>query len=252
MRVALPLVACLCLLGKIGRAQEGGPTPGVRKAIEKLKLPGIKINVGERCVDVKSEVCLDEGMLELVACIRDSKEHESIVTVNAKAMHIHTALLLLGVKEGNPAMRKQVGEGEDTRWIDIPPKGGEVNVFLVTENEKGKLIERPISDFIVSTAPAGLGSEKRRFPTHTFIFSGSHVITETKGQSPRTYVADRSGNVISIATFGDELLCLPGIHSHAKGELLWQVDDTHLPKIGTKVTLRLRPKVSKNVQSKND
>jgi hypothetical protein len=49
--------------------------------------------------------------------------------------------------------------------------------------------------------------------------------------------------VISIATFGDELLCLPGVHSHENGSLMWQVDATELPKVGTKVTLRLRPRV---------
>jgi len=49
--------------------------------------------------------------------------------------------------------------------------------------------------------------------------------------------------VITIATFGDELLCLPGIHGHQNGSLMWQVDPTELPKVGSKVTLRFRPKV---------
>ena len=54
------------------------------------------------------------------------------------------------------------------------------------------------------------------------------------------YLADRSGHVISIATFGDELLCLPEVHSQDNGALMWRIDPTHLPKPGTKVTLRLR------------
>ena len=63
-----------------------------------------------------------------------------------------------------------------------------------------------------------------------------------EGEGPRRYICDESGNVISISTFGDELLCLPGIHGHANGMLMWEVDGDDLPQIGSKVTLRLRPK----------
>lgn len=54
-------------------------------------------------------------------------------------------------------------------------------------------------------------------------------------------VADMSGHVITIATFGDEVLGLPGIHSHANGALMWQVDPDKIPAGGSKITLRLRP-----------
>ncbi|HUT11365.1 MAG TPA: hypothetical protein VMY42_12770 [Thermoguttaceae bacterium] len=47
----------------------------------------------------------------------------------------------------------------------------------------------------------------------------------------------------AIATFGDELLCLPEVHSRDNDSLMWQIDSTHLPEVGTKVTLRLRPQV---------
>ena len=93
--------------------------------------------------------------------------------------------------------------------------------------------------------PAGTDREKeigkeRRFPTDTFLFAGSRLVEV--GTGPRAYLSDRSGNVISIATFGDELLCLPEVHSHQNGALAWQIDHRHLPEVGTQVTLRLRPK----------
>jgi hypothetical protein len=43
-----------------------------------------------------------------------------------------------------------------------------------------------------------------------------------------------------MSTFGDELLCLPEIHSHQQGALEWEINPTDLPKKGTAVTLRLR------------
>ena len=85
---------------------------------EPVKLPGIEINVQARCVDVEATVCLREGTLELVACTKDSKEHESIVAIAARPMHVHAALLLLGAEPGNPAIMKPV-EGEETSWLKV-------------------------------------------------------------------------------------------------------------------------------------
>jgi len=228
------------------------PAPGqsaVKPARKNVKLPGLAINFQERCVDLEGSICLDEGMLELIACTKETKEHESIVVVRAKPMHIHTALLLLGAQSGNPVMRRPIGEG-GTRWVDIPPRGDPVDIYLVFKNKQGKVVEHPISDFVARSEddPDGLvGAEAddalkddkdSKFPT-TFLFAGSLLVGD--GPGPRTYLADQSGSVISIVTFGDELLCLPGVHATGNDALMWEINATHLPKVGSKVTLRLRP-----------
>ena len=216
------------------------PSPALVAAVERLQLPGVKINLDERAVDVDATVCLDSGALELVACTAETKQHESIVTIRAKAVHIHTALLLLGTKAGHPAMRQRVG-GEDGYWVDVPPKGGKVDVSFVVPSEGGEPVERPVREFIAPNPDLfSAGEEPPSFPTDTFLFAGSRLVPNDDG--PPTYICEREGNVISIATFGDELLCLPKVHSKDNGALLWQVDPTHLPPVGTKVTLRLRPK----------
>lgn len=220
-------------------------------ALKKLNLPGVVINLRERCVDVESSICLREGALELIACTKDTKEHESIIVVAAKPKHIHTALLLLGAQAGSPAMRKPIDD-EGTRWIDLPPRGDPVDVYLVFKDQQGKLIEHPISDFIARSGeeagedgagadedPAGAG-EVAKFP-HTFLFAGS--LLHGDGSGPRQYLSDLSGNVISISTFGDELLCLPGVYGQDNGALMWEINSTDLPALGSKVTLRLRPQV---------
>ncbi|MGB0744520.1 MAG: YdjY domain-containing protein, partial [Opitutales bacterium] len=83
-------------------------------AFEALKLPGIEINTDELLVDVSARICLTDGLLELVACTEGTKEHEAIVLINAKPIHVHTALLLIGARNGTPAMRKPINE-EQTR-----------------------------------------------------------------------------------------------------------------------------------------
>ncbi len=211
-----------------------------------FKLPGLTINSKERCVDIEATICLDEGALELIACTKGSKEHESVITVGARPIHIHTALLLLGARNGNPPMRQPIHD-EATRWVDLPAKGDLIDVLLEIKDPAGKLTERPISDFITrssehASSPGAVPSEEDhlpRFPS-TFIFAGSQLIDI--GPGPKTYLAERSGHVISIATFGDELLCLPEVHSQDNGALMWSIDPTHLPKKGTPVTLRLRLK----------
>ncbi|NNM29795.1 MAG: hypothetical protein HKO57_09740 [Akkermansiaceae bacterium] len=211
-----------------------------------VKLPGITINIEEGAVDVEGTVCLHAGMLEFVACTKGTKEHESIVAVDARPMHIHTALLLLGAQPGNPAMRRLLEE-DGGRWVEYPPRGGPVHVSLVFAGDDGKTVERPIGDFITRAADdiggapgAGEEVEDRKFPTNTFLFAGSQLHGD--GPGPRRYLADGSGHVISISTFGDEVLCLPGVHGHDNGALIWEINPAGLPDVGAKVTLRLRPR----------
>lgn len=234
--------------------QAGGDSPKppvatLAQALQALKLPGVVINPERRCVDIEASICLNQGALELIACTKDTKEHESIIVVAARPLHIHTALLLIGARNGNPAMRRAINE-EQTRWVDLPPRGDLIEVLLEFKDSEGKLVERPISDFITrgdeygdvpgaSPRPDAPDAPAARFPD-TFIFAGSQLLGD--GKTPRQYLAELSGNVISIATFGDELLCLPDVQSHENGALMWQVDSTHLPAVGSKITLRLRLK----------
>lgn len=225
-------------------AAETSPAASLEAAIQELKLPGISINSKERYVDVTAEVCLDEGALELIVCTRDSKEHEAVIVIDAKPMHIHAALLLIGAKPGSPARRIPPNE-ERSYWIDTPPTGGEVGVFVAFQDKEGKWTERPISDFLrrienpegeINPAPENAPA---KFPTHRFLFAGSVLITD--GEGPRRYICDESGHVISISTFGDELLCLPDVHGQENASLDWEVDPEQIPPVGTKCLLRLRP-----------
>ncbi|MEX1048310.1 MAG: YdjY domain-containing protein [Akkermansiaceae bacterium] len=229
-------------------AQSPPISPAMRAAVEKLSLPGVKINLDQWCVDVASRVCLGEGLLELIACTEDTKEHESLIMVEAKPSHIHTALLLLGAKSGSPASQQAINP-EMTRFRHNPPSGDPVEVFLVFKDPTGAETERPISDFIERAEghdthgdEAGPEEVAEKFPAHTLLFAGSVIVAE--GDGPHRYLSDSSGSVISLATFGDELLCLPGFHESSNEALAWQIATAHLPKLGSKLILRLRPQAS--------
>ena len=134
-RDALFFVLIVVLFPNVSRAAEPASDqestvekPAAEPARKNLELPGLVINFQKRCVDIEATICLDEGMLELIACVKGSKEHESIVAIEARPMHIHTALLLLGANNGTPAMSRPADE-QKTRWIHIPPQGDPVNVY---------------------------------------------------------------------------------------------------------------------------
>jgi len=246
------LLSGLTLFGSTGSTTEASEASDeearIKEVLNKLNLPGVRIDI-EGFIDVDAQVAMEYGMLELVACTEGTKEHESIVRVNAKAAHIHAALLLVGAQNGNPAMRRPINE-EMTRWTHIPPSGSPVEVSLVVEGPDGKPVERPISDFIrknldniyepgsASASETTGEADGEAFP-NSFLFTGSQLVDARDGS--RRYLADTSGHVITISTFGDEMLGLPGFQSRVNGELIWELDTTHLPALDEKVTLRLRP-----------
>jgi len=248
------------------RKTQETPKPAAKAPTERLEFPGLTIDRKRHLVDLEATICLDRGPLELIACTKGTKEHESIVTVKAKPRLVHLGLLLIGVKNGKPAMRVRVeAEGSPPRWVDVPPSGDPIGVSLVFKNKDGKTVERPIGDFVVRTGgrsidagakssngATGKASRSERAKRESgfpgiFLFAGSHVVQGKDGKGQ--YMADRQGNVISISTFGDEVVCLPGSNSKDNGDLAWEANSKTLPKVGTRVTLRLRPKAVGHVES---
>src|SRR5262249_47527761 len=63
---------------------------------------GVTIDWGRRQVEIDSQVVLREGVLELLACSRGTKEHESILQVRAQPLNVYQALGMLGLPDGQP------------------------------------------------------------------------------------------------------------------------------------------------------
>ncbi len=79
---------------------------------------------------LKSEVVLREGMLELLVCLKQTKEHESILSVDSQAQIVHAGLLALGATPGSPV-----------RWQPefMAATGQPIDVFFTWTDEAGKL-----------------------------------------------------------------------------------------------------------------
>lgn len=88
---------------------------------------------------LKSEVVLREGLLEMFVCLKQTKEHESILAVNTQAQIVHAGLLALGAQTGSPV-----------RWQPEfqPATGQQINIFCTWTDADGKLHRDPAQTWI--------------------------------------------------------------------------------------------------------
>jgi hypothetical protein len=234
MRHAVTLSVAMMMLSAVCCAQTTRPADEAEPADpSKVKLPGIEINAKDKYIDVDGVIAAREAFLELVACTEGSKEHESIVSMRAKAQHLHLALMLLGAKPGRPG--RWVYDEEAKKWKGIDPTGTAVKVTLMVK-EKGKWVEKPLSRYIID-------KQDKPLPDSKFIFGGSIIKQTDDGR--KVYEADAEGNAIALVAFGDATLCWPEATSDSNEELEYYANTKNLPKENTAVKLRLRPDVKR-------
>ena len=144
----------LTFVGTIAHAQLGGapapPTGQAAKPAETTSIPQAEMEKiaskkgemvalnpektlhldranGKLIVDAK--VVLREGMLEMLLCRRQTKEHESILAFDGEAKIMHAGLLALGIEPGTPV----------TFIPDFkPPSGPILKIELIWKDKQGK------------------------------------------------------------------------------------------------------------------
>ena len=226
------LIVLACLSG--GCQNQRAQTASLQETWKELG-PGLRIDTGARAVSVSAWVCLEQGWLEQVMCAPGTREHESLLVTNVPASHIHAALLMIAMTPGQPGQWIQ----QDDRVILQEPRGSAVNVHVRYAGEgSGGLVDTPISDWIADVQSGAV------FPESVFTFGGSVMIQEQlESDLGSRYMADHTGSVIGLVTFGDELLgarqVIPDSESVHAPE--WVVRQGHVPPLGTKVEVLLTP-----------
>ncbi|MEM1097448.1 MAG: YdjY domain-containing protein [Planctomycetota bacterium] len=165
-------------------------------------IPGISLHREAGFLDLDATV-IGHGCewLELVACTPGSREHEALVTIDAKPSDLHLALLLLGMDPGTP----QTGVRGDEGWTIVPPTGPKVDLQFVLTTEEGqgeRLV--PVESWVFDrAADAPLVDH----PDGGWIFTGSRFVRDSRDpQSPEVYLADVNGTAVSLVHFGDETI----------------------------------------------
>ncbi len=187
----------------------------------------IWIDPKKKVVIVDGQISLREGMLEMFACTRNTKEHESIVSANTKAYLVHTALLFLGAEPGTPVQFVPKYR---------PPTGTEIDVTVEWRDERGKEKSAKAQDWI-----RDIGTKKPM--THPFVFAGSSFWTDE--ETGKKFYQAEAGDFICVSNFGTAMLDIPVKSSQANTELAFEAFTKRIPPLGAPVRLILKPKLGK-------
>jgi hypothetical protein len=219
------LGALLASVAATADEPEARPPPDEPPGLVRLtKDYDLWVDLKRKLVVVDGEVALREGTLEMFACPRKTKEHESIVAVNCKAQFIHTALIAVGAVPGKPV-------SFDPRYA--PATGTEIDVFVLWRSADGRKHQVRAQQW-VRFARSG------RPMTYHWVFAGSGFwVDETTGD--RYYHAD-AGDFICVSNFPTAMLDMPVESSQANSDLLFEAFTERIPPRGTKVRLILAPK----------
>ena len=192
--------------------------------------PGITVAIDRRRVEVEARSCLEEGPLEQIACAPGTREHESLLVITARPSDIHAALLLVGLEPGRPGSWTW---NEETRTVSFDAPRGDRVGLTVRYERNGQSREHGIGDWMIG--PSG-----ERFPLRQWIFAGSQMAPNLEWMGPgEHYVADMSGSIVGLVTFGDEVLgfeeVLPDQEDVQSPQ--WFVRAGAVPPLDTPVTL---------------
>ena len=186
------------------------------------------VDTDEKVVLVDGQVSLREGMLEMFACTRNTKEHESIVSANTKAKIVHAGLLSLGAESGTPVRFRPKYE---------PPTGTEIEVLVRWIDEKGKQHEDRAQDWVKDLKTG----KPMAYP---FVFAGSYFLKDP--DTGKEHYAAEGGDFICVSNFGTAMLDIPAKSSQSNDELEFQALTEKIPPLGAPVRLVFKPKLGKH------
>lgn len=177
-----------------------------------------------KLVIVDGEVCLRKGVLEMFACPRNSKEHESIVTVDAMPSLVHQALVDVGAKAGSPVSFEPEYK---------PASGTPIKIMVAYVDEEGQRRAEPAQEWIKN-------SKTGKPMEHGWVFAGSFT---RKGNDGKTHYMGNEGDFICVSNFPTATLDVPIKSSQQNNFLLFECRTEAIPKLKTKVRLVLIPQL---------
>ena len=178
------------------------------------------------------QICQRDAPLEMFACLRNTKEHEAIVSVDVEAQTVHAGLLAVGAKAGHPA-----------RWDPtyVSATGTEIEVTVAWKDKQGKPQTARAQDWILDV-------HTNKAMAHPWVFAGSGFWTDEA--TGKKYYQAEGGDFICVSNFPSAMLDLPIESSQSNEALLFRAFTERIPPLGTPVTLLLTPKLEKEKEPK--
>jgi hypothetical protein len=211
--------------------------PGKREAsglIPLSKEHDIWLDDKRKAVVIDGEICLREGQLEMFACPKGTKEHESVVSLNCTAEEAHAALLAAGAKQGTTVKF-------DPEYK--PATGQVIDVLVLWLDEKGERHKVRAQEWVKQA------KTEKEMP-FDWVFAGSGFWTDEM-TGKRHYMAN-AGDLICVSNFSTATLDLPVESSQANASLMFVAFTERIPPRGTKIRLVLIPRQKKEGEAKEE
>ncbi len=215
---------------KQGAAAPAGKSPAAKKVSIGNNVV-LEIDGSRRRVLVNASVCRREDYLEQLLCRKLTKEHESVLTADIDARHLHAALLAAGLKPGKPVRY------DPEQPKPKPPTGDPVKVSLEYKGKDGQTVRVPAQAWVRHI-------KTKKNLDRDWVFAGSMLFPDPEKKNPPSYGAN-DGNVICVANFETALLDLPFDSSKEAGGLLWEAHTERIPPLGTPVLVIFEPAAKK-------
>ena len=148
------------------------------------------------------------------------KCHESIFSTEVSGRALHTALLALGVEQGEPVKFQPQF---------VPPTGGKVKMTVRWRKPDGSVEEHAGQELAVDEAGNPLKSN--------WVFAGSLFFEDGDGE--KRYAADMEGEYFGVSNFPSLILDVAEESSSANDSLVYTANAKILPERGTPVTIIL-------------
>ncbi|MEM9559440.1 MAG: YdjY domain-containing protein [Planctomycetota bacterium] len=233
LRRVVPLfVACVACVACTGCAAQPGAEPVPERPIELA--PGLRIDRAARTVEFDGLVPIDahndetpDVFLELLVTGPDSREHESLVVTHVRPSLIHAALLSVGLEPGKPG-RVAWDTGTAVR---TPSTGAPVDVLVSVLQEGEWTLPVALVSWVISQDRRTRLIDAKAWTG--VVFAGS--VSDLDRGVP--YVADATGTIIGLATFGTEVIAprLTLSHEARVDAPVWVADRARTPLVNTPV-----------------
>ncbi len=168
-------------------------------------------------------ICKRVGPMELFACFRRTKEHESIVSVQARAYAIHAVLVAMGIKPGRP-----VQFFPEFR----PAEGPKMEVLVAWTDAKGKRHTVRAQEWLRNV-------RTKKAMEQDWVFGGSAFSRDPDGREVYLPVF---GDFICVSNFASAMFDIPINAPENNAALLFDALHERIPPAGTAVALILQAK----------
>src|SRR5438034_1257921 len=179
-------------------------SPGVAGLVKISKMGEVWLDSKRKAVVVDGQVCLREGQLEMFACPKGTKEHESVLSLECKAEDVHTGLLLAGAKSGTPVSFDPAYKAASGQIIDI---------YVLWKDSTGGKQQARAQDWVRDV------KSKQPLP-YDWVFAGSGFFKDE--ETGKEHYKANGGDLICVSNFPTATLDLPIESSKDNADLMFE------------------------------